>query len=134
MSTADNKAVIRRFYDECWNTGNTDIIDQFIAPAYQSASVGQDRDHYIVLMQSLRTSFPDLHWAIEELIAEGDKVVNHWTLHGTHRGEYQGVAPTGKKVTMQGVTIFRLKDGKIVDRWALGDSAGLMRQLTATAA
>ena len=90
MSAADNKQVIRRFYAECWNTGDTGVIDTFVAPAY--------RDEYVAGMRAVRAGFPDLAWTIEELIAEGDKVVNRWTLRGTHRGEYAGLAPSGNAV------------------------------------
>ena len=124
MSIADNKEVIRRFYDECWNTGNLDVIGTFVAPSYREA--------YTDGMRSVRAGFPDLHWTLDELIAEGDRVVNRWTLRGTHRGEYAGIAPSGRAVNWPGVTIFQLVDGTIAGRAVFADLGELRRQLGAT--
>jgi steroid delta-isomerase-like uncharacterized protein len=116
MSPEENKEIIRRFYAECWDTGDLAAVDRFVAPSYHAAAVGQDREDYKRTMAAMRASFPDLHWTLEDLIAEGDKVVNRWTMHGTHRGEWSGIAPTGQVVAMPGITIFRLVNGKIVER------------------
>ena len=83
-------------------------------------------------MLSVRAAFPGLAWTIEEPIAEGDKVVNRWTLRATQRGEYAGVAPSGNPVAWPGVTIFQLADGKIVGRSVHADLADLRRQLGAS--
>ncbi len=74
-------------------------------------------------------AFPDINFTIEDMVAEGDKVVARWTLRGTHLGEFIGIPPTGKQVAVSGVIIHRLAGGKIVEDWALRDSLGLMRQL-----
>lgn len=121
MSAVDNKQVIRRFYDECWNPGNTAAIETFVAPAYQ--------EQYLATMQAAHIGFPDLQWVIEEAIAEGDKVAIRWTLQGTHDGEYMGVAPTGNRVNWPGATIFQLANGKIVNRSVHADPGALRQQL-----
>jgi steroid delta-isomerase-like uncharacterized protein len=78
-----------------------------------------------------RTAFPDYKHTINDLIAEGDKVVARWTFHGTHEGDFQGLPPTGKKVTIPCISVFRLVDGKIMDDWTISDTYSLMHQLGA---
>ena len=87
------------------------------------------RDGFRQYMMTVRTAFPDFHNTVEELIAEGDKVVARLTYRGTHRGQLFGFAPTGKAVTYSGVAVFHIERGKIVEGWVLGDTVGLMRQL-----
>lgn len=78
-----------------------------------------------------RAAFPDMHDTIEDMLAEGDKVAVRVTVQGTHRGEFQGIAPTGRQISFAGFAIFRVVDGKIVENRALNDRQGLMQQLTA---
>jgi steroid delta-isomerase-like uncharacterized protein len=75
------------------------------------------------------SAFPDLHWTIEDAVAEGNKVVLRLTARGTHRGAFQGIPPTGKQVTVTGIIISRLADGKIAEEWANRDVLGLLQQL-----
>jgi predicted ester cyclase len=79
------------------------------------------------------TAFPDLHFTLEDRIAEGDKVVSRWTFHGTHKGELQGMPPSGKQVTMTGISIDRLAWGKVVESWDNPDQLGLLQQIGALA-
>jgi predicted ester cyclase len=81
---------------------------------------------------SHRTSFPDWQETVDDVVAEGDKVVIRFTSTGTQRGEFQGMAPTGRKVKIQEMAIFRLSHGKIVEQWGMPDIHGLVEQLTAT--
>ena len=124
MSTEQNKAVVRRYYDEMWNRWDMALVDEIISEdmAFRgSLSVNAEgRDGFEYYMELVRTAFPDFHNQIEELIAEGDKVVAHLTYTGTYQGPLFGVAPTGKRVTYTGTAIFRLADGKIVDGWVNG--------------
>jgi steroid delta-isomerase-like uncharacterized protein len=83
------------------------------------------------VVEAFRDSFPDLEGSLEDQTAEGDKVVNRYTGRGTHRGEFLGVGPTGREVELSGVTIFRLRGGKIVEGWDFYDGLGLLRQLGA---
>jgi steroid delta-isomerase-like uncharacterized protein len=80
---------------------------------------------------ALRAAFPDIHFDLEDVLAEGDKVVIRWTCTGTHRGEFRGIAPTGKRVSFPGMNIYRLRDGKIVERWGVEDGLSLLQQLGA---
>jgi steroid delta-isomerase-like uncharacterized protein len=83
---------------------------------------------------ALRTAFPDIHFAADDILADGDKVVLRWTCTGTHRGPFLGIPPTGKHVNFIGINIYRLRDGKIVERWAVEDWGSVFRQLGATPA
>jgi steroid delta-isomerase-like uncharacterized protein len=74
-------------------------------------------------------AFPDLNVTVEDEIAEGDKVVTRWTIRGTHKGDLEGMAPTGKQIVLQGITIHRIEGDKIVEEWERYDNLGLMQQL-----
>jgi steroid delta-isomerase-like uncharacterized protein len=76
-------------------------------------------------------AFPDLNRPVDDLIAEGDKVVARWRAEGTHTGSFQGVPPTGRRASITGITIFRLRDGKIVEEWGESDMLGLLQQVGA---
>ena len=131
--SAANKALVRRIFDEVWNQGNLQVLDEVLDPNYKgeypsgpTMTSAEQLKRYIA---ATRAAFPDLRWAVEDLIAEGDKVVARWTNRGTHQGEWRGIAATGKPVTMSGVSIFRIVNGKIRERWGNTDALGVMRQL-----
>jgi predicted ester cyclase len=137
----ENKAIIRRFIKEIWNRGHLDALEEFIGPRYTrhtdtNPTSGPAQDFHgiesirnIVSMQ-LR-AFPDTHFTEEDLLADGDKVVLRWTFRGTHTGPLRGIAPTGKHVTITGITIYQLAEGKIIERWANQDALSLMQQIGA---
>ena len=132
MSTEENKALIRRQV-EVWNTGNLDALDELMAADLihhdmpPGLAPGLDGFKQIISMHKM--AFPDVRVTIEDMFAEGDKVVNRWTVSGTHQGEYMGIAPTGKKVTLTGISIHRMAGGKIVENWHRMDMLSVMRQL-----
>lgn len=136
MSIEENKALIRRLVEGVWTTGNLDAADDFLAPnmvdhaAQMGGGLG-DREGFKNQVRMFRTAFPDGHTRIDDMIAEGDKVVLRWTDGGTHRGEFMGIAPTGRPVSITGIDIYRIADGKIVEYWANEDELGLLRQLGA---
>jgi steroid delta-isomerase-like uncharacterized protein len=135
----ENKALIHRFLEEIWHQGNLDAIEEFIAPNYirhTSYTVSGGRDVHgpagaRQTIASVRTVFPDIHFTVEDMLVDGDKVIVRWTCRGTHRGVFRGVAPTGKQVTFGGMNIYRIVAGKIVERWAYEDGLGLLQQLGA---
>ena len=135
MSTDTNKALIRRHFDAIWNQGQLAVADEIVAPTYLShfPLPGQPPGiaGFKYAVQLLRTSFPDLQIIVEDLIAEGDKVVARLTAYGTHRATFRGIAPTGRAVKWAGIRIFRIADGKIVEHWANWDDLGLIQQLSA---
>lgn len=133
MGAKENKAFARRLVEEILNNWNPDAVDGVFADDFvnhQRGAVTGDRDELKRLMGGLYVAFPDLKWTIEHLIAEGDLVSVYLTGHGTHQGEFQGIAPTGKSVTFEGMGIIRIADGKVAERWNIQDAAGLMAQLT----
>jgi len=79
----------------------------------------------------LRAAFPDLHVTIEDVLAEGDKVVQRWSGHGSHQGELMGLPPSGKRISVAGITISRFEGGKVAEEWELYDMMGMMQQLGA---
>ena len=138
MSTEQNKAVVRRYYEE-GNKGKeaamTALEELYAAPDYvwHSPSPGVfpdlDRAGMKQMMPAFFTALPDLHYTVEDLIAEGDKVVSRFTARATHQGEFMGVPATGKVVTLTGISISRLASGKVVEDWDSFDALGLMQQL-----
>jgi predicted ester cyclase len=120
--TEENKAVVRRLIGEVLNGGRLEIIDDIYAPELARAA-----RRWIT---PFRASFPDVHMEVVELIAEGDKVVGRFTCSATHLGPWLGHAPTGRRFErVDEVSIFRFRDGKIVQVWSLEDTLGRLRQL-----
>jgi steroid delta-isomerase-like uncharacterized protein len=124
MSTAENKKLVRRYFDERWNHHNLDICDELLAP-----SVDIDRAKEFV--RSLTSSFGNLQLTILDLLAEDDQVAVHWRVTGTHQGNYLGMAATGKLVTYLGIALLRVEDGKIVDDIAYWDNLSILQQIGA---
>jgi steroid delta-isomerase-like uncharacterized protein len=135
MTTDENKALYRRFIGEVFNEGRLDAVGEVLSPAYvyhdavPGGLSGPDGVKQIVSM--FRAAFPDLNITIEEQVAEGDKVCSRTTLRGTHKGGIFGVPPTGKSVTMTGLTMVRIADGRLVESWVKNDVLGLLKQLGA---
>ncbi len=133
MSVEENKAIIRRSVEEFWNKGNIAAIDEFYASNY----VGHDPsklhagnlEEFKGSAMAVFAGFPDLQVTIEDMVAEGDRVVKHWTARGTHQGEFMGIAPTGKQITITGMDIYRIAGNKIEECWSNSDSLGMMQQL-----
>jgi steroid delta-isomerase-like uncharacterized protein len=135
MSTPENKAIIRRFFEEGLSTGDMALLDEIVAQDFtlHGAPPGlpSGREDFKLLVGMFRSAFPDYRDSIEDLVAEGDKVVVRWTFRGTHTGDFQGIPATGKHVKTTGISIFRVHDGKIKDDWTIIDMVGLLQQLGA---
>ena len=133
MSVEENKAVELRFFEEVVNKGNLAVIDELVVANFVDRcalpGVAPDREGYKQFFAMARSAFPDFHSTLEDMIAEGDKVVQRFTVRGTHKGEWMGIAPTGKQIEVGGIAIHRLADGKIVEDWASMDMLGMMQQL-----
>jgi predicted ester cyclase len=124
MSAEENKAVVRREQEVLWNyTGDLDAAEELFA-AGQAEAAKQGA-------ANLRRGFPDVISTIEDLIAEEDKVVARWRSHATHRGDYMGIAPSGKEVEFTGISFYRMEEGKIAQSWNIEDHLGLMQQIGA---
>jgi steroid delta-isomerase-like uncharacterized protein len=133
----ENKALVRRFVQEFWNEGNTTAVDELMAiDATIHMPTGEvvNPDGLKSFADMWRGLFPDWHSTFEELIAEGDKVAERWTGRGTHRGELQGIPPTGKRVEVPGSVFYRIVGGKIVEFRGQLDMMSLMQQIGAAPA
>src|SRR5215207_544079 len=134
MSAEENKALVRRFVEEFWNEGNMTAADELMeidAVIHMPTGEVVDLDGLKSFVGTWRASFPDWHSTVKELIAEGDKVAERWTGRGMHRGELQGIPPTGKRVEVPGSVFYRIAGGKIVEFRGRLDMMSLMQQLGA---
>jgi steroid delta-isomerase-like uncharacterized protein len=129
-----NKTAVRRLFDELWNKGNLPVADELIAPTYthhdaSTPDVGRGPESEKKRVTHYRNAFPDMRLTIEDIIAEGETVIARWSCRGQHKGELNGIAPTGKQFAISGVTIARFANGKIVEGYVNWDALGLMQQL-----
>ena len=135
MSAEENKTIFRRYVEEVSNEGNLDLVDEIFARyvSHQPDGYTEERGPEDVkrFIGEFHQAFPDFHSTIEDQIAEGDKVATRWTIRGTHQGEFRGIAPTGKQITVTGIGIFRFSEGKVVESWDNFDQLGMMQQLDA---
>jgi predicted ester cyclase len=133
MSAEENKALFRRTYEELLNGGDLSVAEDLVAPDFMNheAAPGRDRGPESMrgLATMLRTAFPDLHFEIEELIAEGDRVAGRLAMSGTHEGPLMGTPPTGRSVRQDHMHFVRFRDGKAIEHWGVRDDLGMMKQL-----
>jgi steroid delta-isomerase-like uncharacterized protein len=134
MSTEDNKALLRRFYDEVINKKNLAAIDEFVDPHVIDHALPPGMPGGIEGMKQVNAlyfdAFPDTHFRVEDTIAEGEVVVARLTINATQQGAFMGLPPTGKHVTVTGITIIRFANSKIVEHWNETDMLGLLQQLS----
>ena len=128
-----NKASFRRYLEEAWNQSNLEVVDEifdrYISHQPDGSVLERGPEDVKRFVGEFRSAFPDLHLSSEEQIAEGDKVVSHGTIRGTHQGEFRGMAPTGEETEIKGMAIFRFsEEGKVVESWDSYDQLSLMRQ------
>ena len=124
MSLEENKAIVRREQAELWShTGDLDAAEELFVADQAEAAKQEAAD--------FRRGFPDVTSTIEDLIAEGDKVVARWRSRATHRGDYMGMPPSGKEVQIMGISVYRIEEGKIAESWMVEDQFGLLRQIGA---
>ncbi len=126
-----NKEAVRRFFQEIWNDGDESAIDRYLAEdaAGNDPKFGVGRESFRRQWRKWQNAFPDIHFELEELVAEGDTVVSRWTLTGTHTGEFLGVAPTGRTVRVSGMSLDHLRDGMVVSGFDGWDALGFRQQL-----
>ena len=136
MSTEQNKALIGRFIEEIFNRGNMSVVEALFAPDFVEheqlpPGIPNNREGVKVLTSMLRSAFPDFKATIDDIVAEGDKVVIRMSWSGTQKGEFMGIPATGKRVSIGVIDIIRIADGKFVEHWGQMDSMGMMQQLGA---
>jgi steroid delta-isomerase-like uncharacterized protein len=135
MLSETNKTVSRRFFEEVFAKGKLNVLDEIITKDHVNSGPGTlpelptGPEGAKQLVTVYRNAFPDLHFTIDEQIAEGDKVVTRWTADGIHKGELLGMPATGKSSTVSGIVVDRFANGKIAESWSIFDQFGMMQQL-----
>jgi steroid delta-isomerase-like uncharacterized protein len=133
MTAETNKAIIRRIVEEIQNGGNLALIDELLAPNFvnhtPAPGLSPDREGIKHLFSMFRAAFPDGSMTIEDMIAEEEKVVTRKTYRGTHLGEFLGIPPTGRHISVGLIDMMRVVDGKVVEHWSVGDDLGMLQQL-----
>lgn len=133
--SSKNKELLKRFYKEVYVDWNMEVADEMLSPDFVShdwPEHGQKgprafRDYYA----ALRKAVPDASYEVKDLIADGDRVAVRWEMHGTHLGNFPGIdmAPTGQPITLKGVAIYRVSNGKLMERWVVSDLYGLLKEV-----
>jgi len=135
MSAEDNKAAVQHMAEEAFNKGNLEVLDELVAQDVvdHDPAPGQPpgREGMKQFVSELRTAFPDLQLAMENIVAEGEYVAFNYTINGTHQGEFMGVEATGNQVSVKAMEMVRIAGGQMVDRWGNTDQLGLLEQLGA---
>jgi predicted ester cyclase len=129
---AANKELLRRFYQEVYVNWNMAMADEVISPQFRSHDWPEGgptgpkafRDYY----SAMRSAVADARYEVDDLIAEGDRVVVRWRLLGTHKGAFRGIAPTGRPITLKGIAIYRVEGGKLMERWVVSDLYGVLEE------
>ena len=135
--SSENIALIHRWFDEVWNKGRAEAIDEMFAAdgvAYGLGEAGIDvrgPSAFKPFFEKLRSAFPDFEVTIEDAISEGDKVAARWTAKMTHQGDQLGLRASGKRVTVTGMSMVRIRNGQIVEGWNNWDIFGMMQQIGA---
>ncbi|MEZ4866471.1 MAG: ester cyclase [Caldilineaceae bacterium] len=125
-----SEEVVRQWIEQVWNAGNLQQIDHFHPPTFQNEGALATRAAVRAWHEQMRTTFPGLHYAIEEIVVAGDRVVVRWLARATHQGTLWGmIPPTGKSVTWPGIHIVRVEAGQIVKIWAVANQASILQQL-----
>jgi predicted ester cyclase len=130
---AANKALVRRFYREVYVDWSMALVDEVVSPRFTSHDWQDDgargplafRDYYA----AIRSAVPDARYEVDDLIAEGDKVVVRWRLLGTHEGDFGGIAATGRAIALKGIAIYRVDSGMLMERWVVSDLHGLLEEI-----
>ena len=131
---ADSKAIVRQLYEEVWNKRRLELFDEIISPSHAlhdptltGAAVGPEA--YKRQVTRFVAGFPDLRFTVQDIVGEKEKLAVAWTISGTHNGEYMGIPSTNKKVSVDGITIHHIVNGKIMDSYVSWDALGMMQQL-----
>jgi steroid delta-isomerase-like uncharacterized protein len=135
MAEAQNKTIARRFNEEVGGRGDQATLEELLDPDFvdHDALPGQapGREGHKQILAAFHSAFPDLNVTTEDIVTEGEKVVSRWTARGTHHGELLGIAPTGNEVTIKGIDVLRVAEGRIAERWSQFNSLEMMQQLGA---
>ena len=132
MSTEQNKALVRRIFEEGLNQNKPAVFDELIAPSYVNHDLPAPApgvEGFKMVIGLFLSAFPDMRVTLEEELAEGNMVTTRGYFTGTHKGDFQGIPPTGKQVNVKYIDIWRVENGKLVENWVRLDELGMMQQL-----
>jgi steroid delta-isomerase-like uncharacterized protein len=124
------KVIVNCLLTRCLTEGDLSVADQLVSPDFTGPG-GKGPEGFKAMILPLRQGFPDLRFMIQEMVAEGSRVVVRWTSQGTHRGMFASTAATGRQVSNEGIGIYRVEDGKIVESWSQVDRLGVLQQIGA---
>ena len=129
----NNKQISRRIFEEVWNNKKVDVVDELMAENYvhhdPQSTIPGGVNGYKEFVHYYLHAFPDLRFTLEDEISEGDTVVTRWTVTGTHQGDLNGLASTGKGISVTGMTMARVRNGRVVESWSNWDTLGMVQQL-----
>jgi steroid delta-isomerase-like uncharacterized protein len=129
QTTEKNKEIVRKIYEDCLNTGKMELLNQFVAEDYVGVAGQVGPEAFAGLIKELRQGFPDIQWTIEDLLAEGDRVVVRWKWQGAHLGAFRGFPVSQKKFVSTAIVIYQLKANKVVQAWMENDRLGFLQQM-----
>lgn len=128
-----NITLVKRLFEEVWNKGNLSLVDEFLAADFVDYNRPPDapdgREGYKAGVNMIRTAFPDFHFTLDQILAEDNRVAIRLTGSGTHKGDFLGISPTGKQVTLGSMTFIHIKNGKLAERWGISDIPRVIQQL-----
>jgi len=130
---AANKELVRRFYKEVYVDWKMELVDEVVSPRFTSHDWPEGdptgpqgfRNYY----SAIRSALPDARYAVDDMVAEGDRVVVRWRLLGTHMGDFRGIEPTGRPIVLKGIAIYRVQGGKLMERWVVSDLHGVLEEI-----
>jgi steroid delta-isomerase-like uncharacterized protein len=128
-TTEKNKQQIRKLFDDCLNHYSPALLKELVADEYTNPRGERGPAAFGVSLEMLHAGFPDIHYEVEDVVADGDRVAARWRWKGTHKGAFAGYPPSGRAVTNDGMAIFQLRDGKIVNSWLQTDRLGFLQEL-----
>jgi steroid delta-isomerase-like uncharacterized protein len=137
-TAAANKRLVRRFYQEVYGDWNMALVDEVVSPGFTShdwpAGTPTGPEGFEGFYSAIRTALPDARYEVDDLIAEGDKVVVRWRLLGTHLGDFGGIPPSGRAITLKGIAIYRVEHANLMERWVVTDLHGVLEEIREPAA
>jgi predicted ester cyclase len=130
-TAARNEQTVRSIYEDCINTGNLAALQNLVDASYVGPNGERGPEGFASTVGGLRSGFPDIHFTIEDLLADGDRVALRWKWEGTHQNNFRGFEPTGKRVSNTAIAIYELRDGKVVRAWLQTDRLGFLETMGA---
>jgi steroid delta-isomerase-like uncharacterized protein len=136
MAALTNKELVKKFYQEVWNERRANCVEKYLSPSHalvdpNAMDTKTGPEAYKTVLTRFLQAFSNLKFEVQEMVCEKDKVVASWTITGVHSGEYNGLPATNKKITVEGISIHQIADGKIMDTYSVWDTLGLMKKVGA---